>query len=111
MLFKNLAATTFATCTLLVPSAMGEFMTLRWNSKANCKGNSVKYRHYYEDECRTLYDSDHGVEIWETGSPCTLYAYESDDCTGNRAPLASPESYGSVCHSLEGRWSVMVTEC
>jgi hypothetical protein len=120
-MFKALFYTTIAAYT---------FSYNRLWSRANCKGNLVTYRHYYENECRTLSSIDHGVETWYTGSPCTrkftcrcrsrnttdldvsiVYAYESDDCTGNRAPLASPDGPGSQCDSLQGRWSVVVTDC
>ncbi|RYP12447.1 hypothetical protein DL765_007346 [Monosporascus sp. GIB2] len=114
MLSRTFLSSSLALSTLLIPSALvqAEFMALKWNSQADCRGSSVKYRNYDDNECRTLYSTDHAVQIWFTASPRTLYAYESDDCTGNRDPLGKPHEPGEEpCNSLQGRWSVMVADC
>ncbi|KAI0107239.1 hypothetical protein GGR51DRAFT_516794 [Nemania sp. FL0031] len=103
--------TNFTSVLALVPSALASSMTLAWNTKTDCSGSQGKFYHYNANECHTLGKNDWAVDIWFTGSPCTLYAYEADDCTGNRAVLEKPHDAGDVCHSLQGRWSVMVSDC
>ncbi|KAI0396081.1 hypothetical protein F5Y17DRAFT_421110 [Xylariaceae sp. FL0594] len=105
----HISNTVLLIATTMAPSALGAFMTLAFNTKSDCSGSMSSYDHYNANQCRTLGKNDWAVDIWFTGSPCKLYAYENTDCTGSSAVL--PAAPGDTCHSLAGRWSVMVTDC
>lgn len=69
MLLKSLVPTTLAA--ILIPAAMGNFMTLKKYPHTNCNSRGGPWRHYNEDVCATLSDTDHGISAWFTGSGCT----------------------------------------
>jgi len=107
MLFKSLVSATFAA--LLIPSAMGKFMTLKKHPTTTCGSKGGPWRHYTEDVCAVLSDTDHGITAWNTGSGCTLYAYGSKDCTGSRISIGDDADKG--CKNVYGKGSIMVDNC
>lgn len=71
MLFKNFVPTVLAAYALLAPTVLGKHMTLRKYPTTTCEKNGGPYRIYMENECATLYETDHGIEPSFTGSGCT----------------------------------------
>lgn len=37
-----------------------------------------------------------------------MYAFESDDCTGDGQMVGEPGGWGSWCYPLTGKWSVKI---
>ncbi|KAH6720355.1 hypothetical protein BKA61DRAFT_594707 [Leptodontidium sp. MPI-SDFR-AT-0119] len=107
MLLKSLITATIAA--LLIPSAMGKFMTLKKHPKTTCSGKGGPWRHYTEGVCAVLSDTDHGITASYTNSGCTLYAYGSKDCTGGRISIGDDRNQD--CKNVYGKGSVMVDNC
>ncbi|KAM0718975.1 hypothetical protein Q7P37_006047 [Cladosporium fusiforme] len=109
MFIKNFATTALIATAFLADPVFCKFKTLKWHSKTTCADSGGPWRHYNEGECRTLYNSDHGVAIWSTSPDCYVYAYESNNCKGNRHRLNN-HSGGNQgkCNSLQGQWSIKV---